>query len=98
MPKRAKKVSKKLNVVATAGKIVSWVLSVFLLFVAIANILTIANPNDLVSGFMLLLAGLVIFPPVNDFFRKRYNAALNVWLKIILVLALVVIASYIKGA
>lgn len=71
----------------TLGLILSWVLGVIFGISGVSFLFT----GSIVSGGSLILASLILLPPMNRFSKEKFNLELSRGLKIILVIILLVI-------
>ncbi|MEK7612120.1 MAG: hypothetical protein AAB407_02150 [Patescibacteria group bacterium] len=80
--------TKKINI----RWVVSWIFAVFFSLVGVIVIF-----NSFVAGALLLLAGVILLPPMSEFAKQRWNLVLSGPLKFVIVLVLA-IASIVIGA
>jgi hypothetical protein len=78
---RAKKITVRL--------ILAWVFSILFLLSGISNMFT----TSFVGGLLLIIAGLVLFPPLDKAMRSNWNFYLSGWLKFFIVVGLLIISS-----
>lgn len=77
----------------TLGTIISWALGV--LFTASGVIGIFSDP---IMGIFVIVAGLILLPPVNAYIQEKYKFSLSGGVKFIVVVLLVIIAGSIKAA
>lgn len=75
----------------TIRLVLAWIFSVLFLVSGIGNMIN----ASLIGGLLLVLAGLVLFPPIDAAIRNQWNFYLSSWLKFFIVLILISIASSI---
>jgi uncharacterized protein YqgC (DUF456 family) len=75
----------------TAGFVLSWVISIIFILAGIIGIGT-----EIVSSLLLILAGLVIFPPFDKYVKENYNFYFSSGLKVMLVIVLWILASFLR--
>lgn len=68
--------------------VASWIFSVLFILSGIVLLL-----DSLISGILMLVAGVLILPPFNKMLKTKANLEISTWLKIIIVLILLVIAG-----
>ena len=73
----------------TLSLVLSWILGILFALIGLASLVT----GDFIIGLCLILASLVLLPPVNNLLRQRFNFELSRWLKIVIVLVLLVIGG-----
>ncbi len=71
----------------------NWGSSILLIIV---GLILVFLGGDILSGFVAMLAGLIIFPPVETVMKNKLNIELGYWSKIIIVLILLIIAGYLN--
>jgi len=71
----------------TLGLILSWIFGVLF---GLSGLVFLFS-GSILSGGSLILASLILLPPINKFVKERLNFELSGWLKIILVIILFVI-------
>lgn len=72
----------------TLGLILSWAVGVVLVTAGIGFVFT--SP---LSGIIVLIGGLIMLPPVNDFFRKKSNVNLSGGVRFIIAIILVAVGA-----
>lgn len=72
----------------TLGLIVSWVLGVLIGIAGVGTLFT-----DPVPGILFILIALVLLPPVNTTLKNHYNLSLSGGVKVVLIIALLGVAS-----
>lgn len=77
----------------TLGLIISWVIGVILVTGGIGFL--ISSP---MAGIVVILGGLIMLPPVNDFFRKKANVNLSGGVRFVLAVILVFVGAGLAGS
>lgn len=68
--------------------IFAWIFSVLFIVAGIGMFV-----ESFLSGFLMLLAGIIILPPFNKILEEKANLKLTTWLKVIIVLVLLVFSG-----
>jgi len=82
MPKKA---PKKIGV----RIVFAWIFSILFLLAGFGAF----TMSAVASGLLYLIAGLILFPPLNIILKEKANIVITAWLKIVIVIILLVIAS-----
>jgi len=78
---RAKKITVRL--------ILAWIFSIVFILAGLGSFVN----ASIGSGVCFLLAGLVLFPPIDKALRNNYNFYFSSWLKFFIVLILIIVAG-----
>lgn len=78
---RAKKITVRL--------ILAWIFSILFLLSGIGNMFS----TSFIGGLLIIIAGLVLFPPLDKAMRNKWNFYLSGWLKFFIVLGLLIIGA-----
>lgn len=73
----------------TVRLILAWIFSIIFILAGAVHFIS----GSFKGGFLILLAGLVLFPPLDKALRNNFNFYLSSWLKFIVVVVLVIIGA-----
>ena len=74
----------------TLGGIIAWLFSIGLLFSGLMSLFT-----NFGMGLVIILAGLVFFPPMTKYLKEKHNFSISTPLKIVLLFGIIMMGGYL---